>query len=673
VSEMEPHYRRQAFPGDPGLPGQQSRPAPVLPARGREFDDGEGEDLGWPQVTDWLKRHQVFLIGLGLILIDLIWKSTFLHHFYFRQDDFHFTELALQYGLTWKYLGYVGSGHLHPGVLLLVWILAKTAPYNWAAATWMTLLLVAIASLACLRMLLTLLGNRLAALIPLTLFLVTPLTFPDDSWWTSALESLPLQITIFLAVTSQVHYVRSGRYRHAVAAAFWLVVGLAFFEKAIVIPVLLFAVTAGFLIDARIITSIRVSLGRYWRAWALYAIIVAGYLAVLLPALQHSTVKPKGTSLATTATFSWSLIRQSLLPGLLGGPWGWSQWTNAAVGYSEPTSSWVWLSVFATGAIIVLSIVVRGRAWRAWATLAIWVLLADIVPVLLGRLATAGSSNLLGLDTRYVADAAPVAALCVGLAFWPVVRHDGRASAAEPARRTPDSFAAPAWQVTGVVLTAAVLLGSLLSVSRYEKATALYNYVGKIYLARVKSQLADVRQDTVIVDLPMPQIIEWNIFYGNYANQSRALAPFESQTTMRHVRWEAHFDGTIDRLMKFDRDGVLRFANVHGVRAGAPAGKCASVRKGVATLRFTRPSSPFTYILRIGYLAEAPDAGHSVTIRYGSTKLSLTPQVGLNSAYFSVNGSAAKVTITMPKSTMPKPGGFCIGDVEAGILTTARS
>jgi len=666
VSDMDPYYRRQPIPGRHGVGDQ---PAPALPVRGRAFEDDEGEEIGWPQATDWLKRHQVVLIGLGLILIDLIWKSKFLHHFYFRQDDFHFTELALQYGLTWKYLGYVGSGHLHPGVLFLVWILAKAAPYNWAAATWMTLLLIAMASLACLRMLLTLFGNRLAVLIPLTLFLVTPLTFPDDSWWTSAIESLPLQITIFLAVTSQVHYVRSGRYRHAVAAACWLVVGLVFFEKAVVVPVVLFAVTAGFLIDGRIMTSIRVSLRRYWRAWALYVLVVAGYLAVLLPALQQSTVKPTPTSLGTSVTFSWSLIRQSLLPGLLGGPWGWSQWTNAAVAYSNPSSSRVWLSIFATGAIVVLSIVVRRRAWRAWATLAIWVLLADIVPVLLGRLATAGFSQILGLDTRYVSDAAPVAALCVGLAFWPVVRPEGRASETERARPETDSFARPAWQITGVVLTAAVLLGSLLSVSRYEKATALYNYVGNVYLARVRSQLADVQQDTVILDRPMPQIVEWNIFYGRYANQSLALAPFESKTTMKHVRWETHLDGTIDRLKMFDVYGVLRTANVHGVDASAPAGKqCAPVRNGVATLRFSRPSAPITGILRIGYLAGASVAGHAATIRYGSTTLSLTPQKGLNSAYFSVSGSATKVTITMPKT-----GGICVGDAEAGNLTTATT
>jgi hypothetical protein len=668
VSGFEPPYRGQGIPGDPALSGQQSRPAPVLPAPGRVPDDGEGEVIGWPQVTDWLKRHQVVLIGLGLILIELIWKSRFLDHFYFRQDDFHFTELSLQYGLTWKYLGYVGSGHLHPGVLFLVWIVAKAAPYHWAAATWMSLLLVAIASLACLRMLLTLLGNRLAVLIPLTLFLVTPLTFPDDSWWTSAIESLPLQITMFLAVTSHVHYVRSGRYRHAVTAAFWLVIGLAFFEKAIAIPVVLFAVTAGFLVDAQIMTSIRMSLVRYWRSWALYVLVLAGYLAVLLPALQHSTVKPKPTSLGTMLTFSWSLVRQTLLPSLLGGPWNWSQTGYNAIAYTQAPASLIWLSAFAACAIIALSVAVRGRAWRAWAILILWVLLADVVPMLLGRLATAGFAQILGLDTRYVADAAPVAALSVALAFWPVARGDTQAATARSARAPRDYFAGPVWQLVGVALTAVVVSGSLWSVNRYEKVTALYNYAGNVYLLHAKTSLADLPPGTVIADRPMSPVVMWNIYYLNYADQSVALAPMESATTRRNVRWATHFDGTIVRLLMFDPYGNLLKANVAGVRAAAPADKrCAPIRHGVATLRFPRQSAPTTGILRIGYLA-GPGQNGTVRIRYGSTTLSLTPQKGLNSAYFSVSGGATRVTFTMPTSA-----GICFGDAEAGNLTTASS
>jgi hypothetical protein len=668
VSEIGRHASGRPIPGDPAAGRQHRPPTPVLPPPGAVLDDGEGEVIGWPQATDWLKRHQVVLIGIGLILIELIWKSRFLHHFYFRQDDFHFTELALQYGLTWKYLGYVGSGHLHPGVLFLVWILAKAAPYHWTAATLMSLLLVAIANLACLRMLLTLLGNRLAVLIPLTLFLVTPLTFPSDSWWSSAIESLPLQITIFLAVTSHVHYVRSGRYRHAVATAFWLVIGLAFFEKAIAIPLVLFALTAGFLIDARLTTSIRESLARYWRAWALYVVVVACYLTVLLPALQHSTVKPKPTSLGTMSTFAWSLVRQTLLPGLLGGPWNWSQTGYNAIAYTQATASLVWLSVFAACAIIALSIAVRRWAWRAWAILILWVLIADVVPVLLGRLATSLFAQVLGLDSRYVADAAPVAALSVALAFWPVARSDRQAATAGSAHARNDYFAGPVWQVVGVALTGVVVAGSFFSVNRYEKATALYNYAGNVYLQHAKSSLADLPPGTVIADRPMNPVVMWNIYYLNYADQSVALAPMESATTRRNVRWATHFDGTIIRLLMFDHYGNLLKADVSGVRATPPAGKqCAPVRRGVATLRFPRQSPPFAGILRIGYLA-GPHPSGPVTIRYGSTTLSLTPQKGLNSAYFSISGSATGVTLTMPKSA-----GICVGDVEAGNLTTASS
>jgi hypothetical protein len=668
VNEMGRHASGRSISRDTAAGDQHRPPAPVLPAPSREFADGEGEVIGWPQVTDWLKRHQVLLIGLGLILLELIWKSKFLHHFYFRQDDFHFTELALQYGLTWKYLGYVGSGHLHPGVLFLVWILAKAAPYNWAAASWMSLLLIAIASLACLRMLLTLLGNRPAVLIPLTLFLVTPLTLPDDSWWSSAIESLPLQVTVFLAVTSQVHYVRSGRFRHAVAAACWLALGLAFFEKAVAIPVVLFALTVGFLIDGPIMTSIRLSLRRYWRAWALYALVVGAYLAVLLPALQHSTVHPKPTSLGTIVTFSWSLVRQTLLPSLLGGPWNWSQTGYNAIAYTQAPASLVWLSAFAACAIIALSVIVRRRAWRAWGILALWVLFADVVPMLLGRLATAGFAQILSLDTRYVADAAPVAALSVALAFWPVARSGTEAAAAGSARAPRDDFAGPVWQVVGVALAAIVVVGSFWSASRYEKVTALYNYAGNVYLLHAKDSLAALPPGTVIADRPMNPVVMWNIYYLNYADQSVALAPMESSTTKRNVRWETHFDGTVVRLLMFNPYGELVKANVAGVRAEAPpANGCEPVRQGVATLRFPKPSAPTTGILRIGYLA-GPHAGGRVAIRYGSTTLSLTPQKGLHSAYFSVSGSASQVTVTMPTS-----GGICVGDVEAGNLTTANS
>ena len=94
---------------------------------------------------------------------------------------------------------------------------------------------------------------------------------------------------IFLSITAHIHYVRSGRFRHVLAAAAWLAVGVFFFEKAAVIPLLLFGITAAFLVEGGLAASARQSLVRYWRAWVVYAGLVAAYGALLLEVLRSST------------------------------------------------------------------------------------------------------------------------------------------------------------------------------------------------------------------------------------------------------------------------------------------------------------------------------------------------------------------------------------------------
>ncbi len=618
--------------------------------------------MGWPEIADWLVRHWVTLAAFALIIGQVAWKSLFLSHFYFRQDDFHFTELGLQYGLSWKYLSYVGSGHLHPGVLLLTWLMAKIALYNWAAATSLTLALLLLASITCWRMLRVLFGPRPAILIPLILYVVTPLTFPDDSWWSSAIESLPLQAAIFLAVTAHVLYIRTGRIRHLVGAVFWLAAGLFFFEKAMVIPALLFAITAGFLAEDRLISSVRQALVRYWRAWAAYFVLVAGYLALLLIALQQSTVKPTPTSISASLTFAWDLIRQTLLPGLLGGPWSWVMSRNAAVAYANPAAGFVWATVLVTCAIVAASIALRTRAWRAWAILVGWIVLADVVPIVLGRLATASLAQVLGLDTRYVADAVPVAVLCLGLAFWPVVQSPDAGRAWQAGH---EFFGSGAWRALGLGLTGLVIIGSVWSVNSYEQISSISNVLGRSYLANARAALDDQPTGTVIVNQYTVPYVMWNIYYGKYALQSRALGPMASSAAAKNVRWEARPSGNIDRLMMFGTFGMLLPAVVHGtVSLPLPPGTaCWPVHDGATVVRFTAPSSGFSGILRLGYLAGPAAGGEVATINYGTEVRSLVLKTGLHSAYLQVTGSASAVRVTVPAASQ-----LCVGDAQAGNL-----
>ena len=594
------------------------------------MEEEEVRDVGWPEFRSLLARYGVTVAAVILIAGQVAWKASFLSQFYFRQDDLHFTELSMQYGLSWKYLSYVGSGHLHPGVLLITWIMAKIALYNWGAATSLSLAFLVAASFACWRMLRTLIGNRPAILIPLSVYLATPLTFPDDSWWSSAVESLPLQAAIFLAVTAHVHYVRTGTYRHLIAATWWIAVGLFFFEKAIVIPVVLFIITAGFLEQGRFIH------GCLAEPQALLARV-----GDLRGPRDRLSRRAAGDAAAVHCQASTNFARHidsfRLGPDYQDAPARVARRSvdmgarNKAVAYSNPAIAMVWVAGCLAAAIIAASIALRYRAWRAWTILAAWVLLADVVPILLGRLATGSFRQLLSLDTRYVADAAPLAVAAVALAFWPVVQSGDRAVAPHH----QDRFTGSAWTRVGILVTSAVVASSLWSVVSYQKATHLANLLGRHYLSNAEASLMHQPAGTVILNEDMPQYVMLGIYYENYALESVALGPLTSRETAGHVRWTPHPSGNIDRLLMFNSFGSLRTAVVSGVGSlPHPQSPCWPDRGGKIVVKFGRPSAPYSGILRLGYYVGHASAGHVLSVKYGSEVRQLMLEYGCTALTF---------------------------------------
>jgi hypothetical protein len=635
------------------------------------YEDDSERVVGLAELVRRVRRHRVTLSAIALIVAQLIWKGLFLNHFYFRQDDFHFTELGLQSRFNWKYLSYVGSGHLHPGVLAITWIMGRIALYNWGAAAALTLFMIAVASLAAWRLLRTLLGDRPAILIPLVLYLLTPLTLPDDGWWTSAIESLPLQAAIFLSLTAHVHYVRTGKFRHALAAACWLVVGLVFFEKAVVIPLLLFGVTAGFLVDGKLGTCFRHALRWFWKAWLLYFAIAAGYIALLVRTLASSTVSPALPGSAhSMLIFIGELLKDTLLPGILGGPWKWYPSSDPGYAYSAPSNLVAWIAVALVLLIIICSVLTRVRAWRAWAILGSWVLFADIVPVLIGRLKNPANAQVFGLETRYVADAVPVLAICVALAFWPVLRGGEQpADAGELAgrRRPAEFFDSAPWKIVSGCLMAAFVIGSLWSARSYQDSTS--SAYARLYLANAKAALASVPAGTVIVNQYVPQYLMMTIFYGKYALQSEALGPLASGPGAAKLTWSQHPSGTIGRLMIFAANGTLHPARIYGRARSLPLAKDRSCRyehNDKAVIKFWYPSAAGTTALRLAYLAGPAAAGQALTVTFGSEVRSFAVQAGLHSAYLPVTGSVSQIKIQGP--ALPN---VCLSDAQAGIYAAS--
>lgn len=137
------------------------------------------------------------------------------------------------------------DGHLMPGGMALVWIAAHVAPLDFRMPLLQIALLQLIAGAAIARMLWVLLRGRPILVLPLVAALVLPLGLPAATWWSAALNSLPLTAAMAWAVASTIRLAQTGRRRHAVAAVAATVVGLAFVEKAVLVPVVAALVLLG--------------------------------------------------------------------------------------------------------------------------------------------------------------------------------------------------------------------------------------------------------------------------------------------------------------------------------------------------------------------------------------------------------------------------------------------
>jgi hypothetical protein len=669
VSEIERAPRRALTPREGGRDAG--------PYDGDYDEDEYAEDeprADWSAQLAAIKRHQVTLASLALIVASLIWKIAFLSRYYYRQDDFAVFDTGLRSHLSWSYLTHIDSGHLFPGVYLISWLLPRAALYSWTAGVTVEMILIAAASLACWRVLRTMMGNRPAILIPLTLYVIAPLTFPNDSWWVTAIEAVPLQIALFMALDSHLRYARTGRYGYAVASAGWQVFGMVFFEKAALIPLVLFAVTIGFLTSRRGLAGLRAVIMRFWRAWVLYTGLVVVYLAVFLSVLSASRTKSGFSSWHATWTFCWDLLRLTLLPGLLGGPWHWFHQTGSTFAYSEPSTTASWAALVVVAGFVAATILVRRRAWRAWAILAFWVVLADMLPVVIGRLSVPGAATIFGMETRYVSDAPAVVAIVLALACWPLAAQAGSSETVPAQRRQREFFTGP-WRVVALAMVAVFVVGSIFSVQKFTSLTTTTN--AQSYIANAKLALAEAPPGTVIVDSLVPSSVMIPLFEHS-ADTSVVLGPLAHRGAQ--VAWVTNPTGNLGIPKIFGADGRLYPAFILGrtsipvsrtqgcmnsFRLAKKAGRKGQVRvvvtKDRLVLTFASPSPFTTTVLRIGYLASPSAAGTTVAIAYGKDIRHLVLKAGLNNAYFTVSGSGTGVIVQAAQ-----PIGLCVKNAVAG-------
>ena len=569
---------------------------------------------------------------------------------YFLLDDFVFVDRAVRGPLDLAGLLTDYNGHLMPGAFLLVDALTTLTPLSWPATVGLLLLGQLAVDVALLRLLLTLFGRRPAVLLALAVYLASAITLPAFLWWAAALNQLPLQLAVVLALTAHVRYLRSGRRQDAVAAAAAVVGGLLFSEKAVLALPLLAAVTLLWFGRGRGVARLADELRRHRFGWTLHGLIGAGFTAFYLLTVP-SPVRGLATA-GEAAVLVGSAVRHSVLPGLVGGPWRWEDFPPTLALTDPPGWAQV-LAAVAVAAVVAATMVRRRGAGRAWALLAVTVI-GSCLLLAVSRAQVIGPYPL-AREYRYFTETALVGALCLALATLPVL------GAPQVLRERPGPLAATLRRWTaapglrlglGTAVVLALAGGSVVSTAGYAHRWAANP--ARPFVETARAELA-ARPGIVLYDAPVPDGVMWSEL-GEQALASRVLAAVPQPVFLADGR-------SSPGLAILDAAGHVQFADVPATTAAPPGPEPGCgwyVRGPLVRIPLTAPTPPGRWVVRIRSLSAADN---TAWVSAGDHRVPVLFPAGPQEAYLQVTGSVSAVTVEPADPERP----ICVGAVDVGV------
>jgi len=336
----------------------------------------------------------------------------------------------------------------------------------------------------------------------------------------------------------------------------------------------------------------------------------------------------------------------------VGGPWRWFA-PGGDFGFAAETAGLTQVTWVLAALIVGVSLWYRRHALRSWLILAGWLLLADFAPVAIARL-TELPASLLGANTYYVADSAPVLAVCVGLAFWPVI---GEQDPYRVRRPRPVPLAVGAFALTG-----AFLVGSIWSGVTYLSSTSSART--RSYIDTARSALASARPGTVILSAPTPWYVMYAGFLGSVTQTSRVLGPLAPERA--GIRFVTVPKGAVTSLMMFDSRGRLRPALDVGASSVRPArsGTCWPVRSAATRIPLSAYVFRDAWIIRLSYSGPAT----TLQLELGTAVRDVVLPAGQRDIYVPVTGAGSAILV---RSLSGEPA-VCIARLTVRLMYATR-
>lgn len=586
---------------------------------------------------------RVLVAGLALIIVQLALRGWFAFATWFQFDDLVFLTRVNDAPLSRDLLFEGYGGHFMPSGFLLTWVFGHDGSLSYTPYATTLLILQALASLGVLMLLRSLFGSRWAVLGPLTLYLFLSFTFPAFIWWAAGVNQLALQVALGWGLWAHLHYLRSRRFRWALATVAILLVCLTFYEKVILAHGAIAIVTLAYFASGTLADRVRHVLGTYRAGVLLYVGSGLAYLAVYVRfALNFGDSGDDG---GLGLELLWNMVGEGVIPASFGGPLNWQVLTGAFQLADPPgllvVASWVVMA----GLVIHLA-VATNRSLRAW-LLPLFFLACGAL--LLGSARASALGAIVGLEFRYITELGLLIPLALALARLPI---PGAVECAEP-RDDIDSPILGNRDRSVVALVVVALLGT---VSTWQYATRwVESDVARDYFENADQSLGTPDDPTPLVNVSVPESIMWGYDYP--ANTTKYVL----RSYADRMDFPEH---SVDRLNVISPDGTVRPIAVSPMYSSKPAsGDCGYPARpgGRATIPLDSTASADDLWVRMAYHTRADT---SVTVKAGDSTHEIDLDAGLRNVFFHVSGTFSEITLSSPASaTSP----ICVYEANVGL------
>lgn len=585
--------------------------------------------------------RRVLRLAAAAIVLQLVVRTWVAARGYFYWDDLILIARAGNLPLfSTEFLRYDHDGHFMPAAFLVAGIATRLAPLQWFVPLIMLVTLQALASLAVLRLLRLILGLRATLLMPLLLYLFSPLTLPAFAWWAAGLNALPLQIGLAWVAGDAVRLCRTGRPRFAVTGVLVFIAALLFFEKSVLVPPVAFAVVALlYRVDGRP-KPLRTTARRGAPLWVASLVVTGAWAVVYLTTVQSRLTFPSAATMLGLFHHGTSL---GLVPTLIGGPWTWDRWPPSPPWAVPPTF------VVVLGWVVLLGVVVatvarkRRVAW-VWAAAAAYVLASQAAMVL--TRSSPDTAYELAQTLRYVTDSAVILAIALALILRaPPMSRRGAWSTAAARALVP-----PALSLTFVA-------SCLWSTTTFVHAWA--DNPTEPYLRTARASLAE-HTDAPLLDQPVSIWVLLPVAFPNNLT-SRVFAPLTDRPA---------FGQSTPELRMIDEAGRIVDAEVTWVRAigQGPEPQCGYriPENTEVTLPLNGPMTTWEWTVQLNYFASA-DGAIEVSMQTGEPVIvPVTRGLGQVFVRLIAGGDAVRVRPLTPDLSL------CIGAGPVGVVVPAQ-